>query len=89
MGPLLCSPVRSGPWQLCRGRGATEDVVKSRDTEFSLLAKLVLASVDRNEKIDSEAIAIYKDLIDHPTLSVPKTAAQLGLGRSLPDDAAG
>jgi len=43
------------------------------------LANLVLASVYRNQKKDSDAIAIYKDLIDHPTLSVPKTIAQLGL----------
>jgi predicted negative regulator of RcsB-dependent stress response len=59
--------------------GQLKDVEKSRDMEVSSLAKLVLASVYRNEKKDSEAVAIYKELIDHPTLSVPKTTAQLAL----------
>ena len=59
--------------------GQLKDVVNSRDTELSSLANLVLASVYHNQKKDADAIAIYKDLIDHPTLSVPKTTAQLGL----------
>jgi predicted negative regulator of RcsB-dependent stress response len=59
--------------------GQLKDVVQSRDAELASLANLVLASVYRNQKKDADAIAIYKDLIDHPTLSVPKTTAQLGL----------
>lgn len=59
--------------------GQLKDVATSRDEEVSSLAKLALASVYRNEKKDSDAVAVYKDLIDHPTLSVPKTTAQLGL----------
>ena len=59
--------------------GQLKDVAKSRDVEVSSLAKLALASVYRNQKKDSDAVAVYKDLIDHPTLSVPKTTAQLGL----------
>jgi predicted negative regulator of RcsB-dependent stress response len=59
--------------------GQLKDVAQSRDAEVSSLAKLVLATVYRGEKKDSDAVAAYKDLIDHPTLSVPKTTAQLGL----------
>jgi predicted negative regulator of RcsB-dependent stress response len=59
--------------------GQLKDVANSRDVEVSSLAKLALASVYRNEKKDSDAIAVYKDLIDHPTMSVPKSTAQLGL----------
>ena len=59
--------------------GQLKDVAKSRDVEVSSLAKLALASVYRNQKKDPDAVAVYKDLIDHPTLSVPKTTAQLGL----------
>ena len=59
--------------------GQLKDVAKSRNVEVSSLAKLALASVYRNEKKDSDAVAVYKDLIDHPTLSVPKSTAQLGL----------
>jgi predicted negative regulator of RcsB-dependent stress response len=59
--------------------GQLKDVAKSRNVEVSSLAKLALASVYRNQKKDSDAVAVYKDLIDHPTLSVPKTTAQLGL----------
>jgi len=59
--------------------GQLKDVAKSRNVEVSSLAKLALASVYRNQKKDPDAVAVYKDLIDHPTLSVPKTTAQLGL----------
>ena len=59
--------------------GQLKEVEKSGDAEVSSLAKFALASVYRNEKKDSEAVAIYKDLIDHATLSVPKTTAQLAL----------
>lgn len=59
--------------------GQLKDVANSRDEQVSSLAKLALASVYRDEKKDSDAVAIYKDLIDHPTLSVPKSTAQLSL----------
>jgi predicted negative regulator of RcsB-dependent stress response len=59
--------------------GQLKEVEKSGDAEVSSLAKFALASAYRSEKKDSEAVAIYKNLIDHPTLSVPKTTAQLAL----------
>jgi predicted negative regulator of RcsB-dependent stress response len=56
-----------------------KDVAKSPDAEISSLAKLALASVERSENKDADAQALYKELIDHPTLSVPKSSAQLAL----------
>ncbi len=56
-----------------------KDVEKSSDVEVSSLAKLALASVYRSQNKDSEAQALYKELIDHPTVSVPKSSAQLAL----------
>jgi predicted negative regulator of RcsB-dependent stress response len=56
-----------------------KDVDKSRDPEVSSLSKLALASVYRLQGQEAEAMALYKELIDHPTLSVPKSSAQLGL----------
>jgi len=84
--------VRAGQWAhyfaaLCEvdlgnytvAEGQLKDVAQARDAEVSSLAKLALTNVYRGEKKDADAVATYKDLIDHPTLSVPKTTAQLGL----------
>jgi predicted negative regulator of RcsB-dependent stress response len=54
-------------------------VASSRDAEVSSLAKLALASVYRSENKDSDAVAVLKELIEHPTTSVPKASAQLAL----------
>ena len=54
-------------------------VASSSDANASSLAKFALASVYRDTNRDSDAIAIYKELIDHPTDSVPKATAQLEL----------
>ena len=54
-------------------------VANSRDAEVSSLAKLALASVYRSENKDADAVTVYKELIERPTMSVPKSSAQLGL----------
>jgi tetratricopeptide (TPR) repeat protein len=51
-----------------------------------------LASVYRAEKKDTQAIGLYKQLIDKPTVVVSKATAQLELGgfyesRQKPDEA--
>ncbi len=51
----------------------------SSDANVSTLAKFALASVYRDTNRDSDAIAVYKDLIDHPSDSVPKATSQLEL----------
>jgi hypothetical protein len=50
-----------------------------RDADIASLSKLALAALYRDSNREAEAIALYKDLIDHPTNSVPKVTAQLQL----------
>jgi predicted negative regulator of RcsB-dependent stress response len=53
-----------------------KDVAGSRDKEIASLAKVALAGIYHDTNRDPEAIALYKDLADHPTASVGKSAAQ-------------
>jgi tetratricopeptide (TPR) repeat protein len=53
-----------------------KDVAGSRDKEIASLAKIALAGIYHDTNRDPEAIALYKDLADHPTASVGKSAAQ-------------
>jgi len=50
-----------------------------RDKDVAALAKMALASMYRGTNRAPEAIAIYKDLVEHPTVTVPKSQAQLDL----------
>ncbi len=58
---------------------ALKEVAGSRDHDLAALARMALASLYRSTNRPQEAIKIYNDLIQHPTDSVPKTAAQLEL----------
>ncbi len=49
------------------------------DKDVAGLAKMALASIYRGTNRTPEAIAIYKELSDHPTVTVPKSQAQLEL----------
>jgi lipopolysaccharide biosynthesis regulator YciM len=49
------------------------------DKDVASLAKMALASLYRGTNRAAEAIAIYKDLSEHPTVTVPKSQAQLDL----------
>ncbi|HEX4605842.1 MAG TPA: tetratricopeptide repeat protein [Candidatus Angelobacter sp.] len=49
------------------------------DKDVAALAKMALAAMDRGANRTSDAIAIYKELADHPTATVPKSQAQLEL----------
>jgi tetratricopeptide (TPR) repeat protein len=53
-----------------------KDVAGSRDKEIASLAKIALAGIYHDTNRDPDAIALYKDLADHPTASVGKSAAQ-------------
>jgi len=55
---------------------ALKDVADSRYKEIASLAKLALANIYHDTNRDAQAIAIYKDLADHPTASVGKSTAQ-------------
>jgi predicted negative regulator of RcsB-dependent stress response len=60
-----------------------EAVASSRNSDISSVAKLALASVDRKQGKNKEAIAIYKALVDKPTTMVSKATAQLQLADTL------
>ncbi len=68
-----------------------KQVAASGDKEVASLAKLALASLYRSTNRTQQAIAIYKDLVDHPTHEVAKTTAQFELAgvyeSTQPDDA--
>ena len=49
------------------------------DKDVAALAKMALASIYRGTNRASDAIAIYKDISEHPTVTVPKSQAQLEL----------
>ena len=53
-----------------------KEVANSRYKEIASLAKLALASIYHDTNRDPQAIEIYKQLADHPTVSAGKTTAQ-------------
>jgi predicted negative regulator of RcsB-dependent stress response len=62
--------------------GAEQELKKAADLsdkDVAALAKMALASIYRDSNRTSDAIAIYKDLVAHPTATVSKSAAQLEL----------
>lgn len=56
-----------------------QEVAGSRYPEIASLSKLALATLYHDSNRNQQAIEIYKQLIDHPTVSVGKSAAQLAL----------
>ncbi|MGA2903770.1 MAG: tetratricopeptide repeat protein [Candidatus Korobacteraceae bacterium] len=56
-----------------------QQVAGSRYPEIASLAKIALAGVYHDTNRNSQAVDLYKQLIDHPTASVGKSAAQLAL----------
>jgi tetratricopeptide (TPR) repeat protein len=53
--------------------------VAGGNEDLSALAKFALASVYRRQNREADAVRIYKELIENPTNSVPKSTAQLEL----------
>lgn len=68
-----------------------KSAAETRNKEVAALAKFGLASLYRNTNRDADAIRLYKELSDNPTLAVPKTTAQLALAelyeQKQPDEA--
>ena len=54
-------------------------VASAGNKELASVAKLALASLYGNSNRTKDAVALYQDLIDHPTASVSKATAQLQL----------
>lgn len=62
--------------------GAEQELKKAADLsdkDVAALAKMGLASIYRESNRSADAIALYKQLVEHPTATVPKSAAQLEL----------
>ena len=69
-----------------------QEAAGSSNTDLAALGKFALASVYRVENKDTQAVDLYKQLIDKPTLVVSKVTAQLELAefdesRQKPDEA--
>jgi tetratricopeptide (TPR) repeat protein len=56
-----------------------KDLTGVHNQDLAALSKMALASIYRNMNRDSDAIALYKQLIDHPAPAVSKAQAQLEL----------
>lgn len=69
-----------------------QGVVGSSNKDLASLGKFALASLYRGESKDAQAVDLYKQLIDKPTITVSKITAQLELAnfyesRQKPDEA--
>ena len=69
-----------------------QEAARSSNADLAALGKFALASVYRAENKDAQAIDLYKQLMDKPTLVVSKATAQLELAsfyesRQKPDQA--
>lgn len=71
------SEIQAG--DVASGEAALKQVAAGGDKDLSALAKLALASLYRSTNRNQQAIALYKELADHPTHSVAKTTAQFEL----------
>jgi predicted negative regulator of RcsB-dependent stress response len=85
-----------GAAELQQGNNAAAEatfkqVASSGDKEVASLAKLALAALYRSMNRNQDAIALYKELADHPTHEVSKIAAQFELAgmyeNTQPDEA--
>jgi TolA-binding protein len=56
-----------------------QEAAASSDRDLASLGRFALASLYASEKKDAQAVDLYKQVIDKPTLVVPKTVAQLEL----------
>ena len=59
--------------------GQLKELTGSRRDDLSALATFALATVYRSSGKESQAVSLYKELIDHPSNTVPKTTAELEL----------
>jgi len=69
-----------------------QEAAKSSNADLAALGKFALASVYRADNKDTQAVDLYKQLIDKPTIVVSKATAQLELAgfyesRQKPDEA--
>ena len=63
-----------------------QKVISSGDNDVAALAKMALASVDRNTSRNKQAIELYKQLAAKPTSTVGKVTAQIELAATYKAD---
>ncbi|HTV04152.1 MAG TPA: hypothetical protein VME86_02205 [Acidobacteriaceae bacterium] len=56
-----------------------DQAIHSGDSGLSALAKMALAGLYRQTGRDDQAVELYKQVIQHPTITVPASAAKLEL----------
>lgn len=56
-----------------------QPVADGSDTEFSALARFELAQLDERSGADADAVKLYQQLIEKPTVLVPKAVVMLAL----------
>jgi tetratricopeptide (TPR) repeat protein len=66
-----------------------QEASRDRDREIAALAQFALAGEFLKIGKKQEAVAIYQNLVDHPSLAVPKASALLALADCLKDSQPG
>ena len=66
-----------------------QEVSRSGDREIASLAQFALAGEFLKSGKKQEAVTIYQNLVDHPSLAVPKASALLALADTLRDSQPG
>jgi len=59
--------------------GCQQQTADASSNDLSALAKMALASLYRNTNRDQQAIELYKQLTDKPSMTVSRQAAQMEL----------
>lgn len=59
-----------------------KQLADSRDHDMAALAKMSLASVYLSTNRENQAMAIYRDLMDHPTATVSKLEAEMQMAEA-------
>ena len=62
-----------------------QEAGRDSDREIASLARFALASEFLTTGKKQEALKLYQELVDHPTLAVPKASAQLAMADALKD----
>jgi tetratricopeptide (TPR) repeat protein len=64
-----------------QAEGDLEKAAHSGDSNLAALAKIALANIYAQTGRNSQAVAMFQDVIAHPTSTVPKSEAQLQLAQ--------
>ena len=74
--------MRPGTPERKKAQRQLKAVADSHNSDLSALAKMALASVYRNSNRTKDAVDLYKQLMDKPTRTVGKSAAEIELAET-------